>query len=124
VPHVAASIAHISPWAAMDAAIHAPAPAMPAATQPVPATGQLNQQELMQREGHRKKEHKKELMQLLEEACRQVLVHIKSRLLTLSALVHSMLRTVLYGKLCHHMISLLTEKMHTIHSDVTVLCQE
>ena len=52
-------------------------------------------------------------MQLLEEACRQVHVHITSRILILSALVHSMShsmsRTVLHGELCHHMISLLTE---------------
>ena len=95
MPHVAASIAHISPWAAMDAPIHAPAPAMPAATQPVPAAGQLNQHEIMQREGPLEKEHKKELMQLLEEACRQVLVHITSRILILSALAHSMSHIVL-----------------------------
>ena len=97
----------------MDAPIHVPAPAVVAAIQYVPATGQLNQHEIMPREGFSKEEYKKEPMQLLEDACRQVLVHIKSPVLILSALMHSMshsiLRTVLHGELCHHMISLLTE---------------
>lgn len=97
----------------MDVAIHAPAPAVPAATQPVPATGQLNPHEIMQREGPPEKEHKKEPMQLLEEACRQVLVNITSRFLILSVLAYStshiVSRTFLYGELCHHTISLLTD---------------
>lgn len=71
VPDAAAVVTRISPLASLDTPAHVPAPA--AAMQSALTAGPLQEADPMVWQTASKEEHRAELMQLLEDACRQAL---------------------------------------------------
>ena len=76
VPGTAAALTRISPWASLDTPSRVPARA--AAMRPALAAGPLQEADPMTWRTTPKEEHRAELMQLLEDACRQALKDLSS----------------------------------------------